>query len=104
MSHPDTLPPLDLVDSALGPDFALSCWPEEDGAAVSLLASYPENPNPAKHASMALLYGLAIMTLDQQGVLDQTIDRLLAAGPISEPEAVARITLLLKEDQNDQPV
>lgn len=74
---------------------------EED---VDLLISVPQNPNIHLHASLALTYGLAIMTLDQDGTIKRRIDQLLAAGPINEVDAVNQINLLLLKDANDQRI
>jgi hypothetical protein len=74
---------------------------EED---VDLLIRIPEAPNINLHASLALTYGLAIMTLDQDGTIKRRIDELLAAGPINEVDACNQINLLLLKEANDQRI
>lgn len=88
------------------PEFAMSVWKDEQGdqEAVSLLIHTTTDPAIERHASMGLLYGLAILILDQQGRITDTIRDMVAQGPISEAEAVARINFLLKDDANDEPV
>lgn len=92
-------PPEDLP---VLPEFQLLAFDDGEGD-VSLEIGTPLHPSIARHASQALLYGLAILVLDQMGVLGNTIDNLLAAGPISEIDAVNRISLLLNQDANVQP-
>jgi hypothetical protein len=58
---------------------------EEDVDLLDLGPAEPEHqpprlPRPA--------YGLAIMTLDQDGTIQRRMDQLLAAGPINEVDAV----------------
>lgn len=89
------------------PDFQLIAIDTEDGEGneeVELLVSTPSNPNIRAHASLGLLYGLAIMTLDQDGTLEKRMTDLLDAGPINEVDAVNRINLLLLKEANDQRI
>lgn len=86
------------VDADFVPSFALSAFADEDG--VSLQAHLPKNPTVRKYADQGLLFGLAILTLDREGVIEATIERLEAAGPINEVDAHNRITTLLVEDAN----
>lgn len=89
-------------DRSVFPEFRIAVFnhPFEVGLEVGML----EQPAITRHASPALLYGLAIMTLEQQGVIDAEINRLLHAGPINEIDACNRITLLLTQDANVDPV
>jgi hypothetical protein len=85
----------------LGPEFALSTWGAEGGEEVEILVHVPDHPSEHHPASLALLYGLAILVLDQNGTLSRTIDTL-TEDPISEAEACRRIDFLLKKDANDR--
>jgi hypothetical protein len=80
------------------PSFALSVFADEDG--VSLTTHLPQNPTVRRYANQGLLYGLAILTLDRDGVIEKTMERLEEAGPINEVDAHNRITTLLAEDAN----
>ncbi|AFU87633.1 hypothetical protein CcrKarma_gp116 [Caulobacter virus Karma] len=96
--------PLDIPDD-LAPEFSLSAFvPASGDRAEADLIIHHTTPSVRRHASQALLYGLAIMTLDQQGVIADTIDALLKAGPISEVDAVNRITLLMQQESHDLPL
>jgi len=94
-----------LQVSDFGPEFALSTWIDEtDRDEVELMIHHTEEPSAAKPASNALLYGLAIMTLDQQGVISNEIDKLCLKGVPNEAEVCRQIKFLLESDANDQPV
>lgn len=101
-------PQIPMEESAgdLAPEFALSAWIGDDGdrGEINILVHTRQDAAIERHASMALLYGLAILALDQQGTIQATIDQMLAAGPINEIEAVNRINFLLKEDANEAAV
>jgi hypothetical protein len=71
---------------------------EED---LELVIKTPEQPSVKKHASLAALYMLAVMTLDRDGTIERTVNALLADGAINEVDAVNRITLLLNADPDD---
>jgi hypothetical protein len=89
-----------LAEAALFPEFRLVSFNHQPGDAdieIGLL----KNPSVKRHASMALLYGLAILTLDQTKVIAATIDKLLADGPINEVDACNRISLLIQQDANE---
>lgn len=66
---------------------------EED---VELIVDTPSRPSLQRHASLALLYGLAIMKLDESGAISAMMDAILDEGPVSEVDAVNQITYLLK--------
>ncbi|UTC29902.1 hypothetical protein BAJUN_02960 [Bajunvirus bajun] len=109
--HPQKIietPPQGVPDID-APDFQLACFPGDptdggDRGDCDMIVSLQGPPDIKKHASMALLVGLAILVLDQQGTLNDTVQAMLAEGPISEVDAHNRITLLLQEEQNVQPV
>jgi len=88
----------------LAPDFALSAWKPEDGDDIDLVIHVPENPSATKLASLPLIYGLAVMTLEQQGVIARQMNLLQIAGPVTEAAACEAIALILQEETNDQPV
>jgi hypothetical protein len=71
---------------------------EED---VELVVDTPSDPSRHRHASLALLYGLAIMTLDQDGTIERRMDELLQAGAINEIDAINKINFLLMKDPHD---
>lgn len=84
------------------PAFILSVF--DNGADdIELAINIPEEPQLDRHASLALLYGLAILTLDRQGTLNAMIDQFLIEGPINEIDATNRITLLMMKETNDLP-
>jgi hypothetical protein len=74
---------------------------EED---VELILDLPVAPSINRHASLALLYGLAIMMLDQDGSIQRRMDQILDQGAISEIDAVNHIQLLLLKDENDRVI
>ena len=91
-----------IIQDDIVPAFALSAFNDGEGE-VTLLVHVPEDPSIKRHASMGLLYGLAIMVLDKEGALGDTVELLLRDGPINEIDACNRITLLLGSDANDLP-
>ncbi|AFU86594.1 hypothetical protein D869_gp320 [Caulobacter phage CcrRogue] len=92
------------IPEDLEPQFSLAAYVPADGDRGEVdLIIHQTVPSIRRHASQALLYGLAIMTLDQQGVIADTIDALLAAGPINEVDAVNRIALLMQQESHDLP-
>uniref|UniRef100_A0AB74UMD7 Uncharacterized protein n=1 Tax=Caulobacter phage BL57 TaxID=3348355 RepID=A0AB74UMD7_9VIRU len=98
MSLPETF---DIPDD-LAPEFSLSAFVPADGdRGEADLIIHHTTPSIRRHASQALLYGLAIMILDEKGVIGDTIDALLKQGPISEVDAVNRINILLQQASND---
>lgn len=101
---PELAPP--EVVSDLPPEFALSTWlgEGEDRAGVDIIVHTKAKPTPLHHASQALLYGLAILSLDKRGIIADEIEALLKDGPINEQQAVEHINLLLTEDANHEPV
>ncbi len=82
------------------PAFILSAFNDNEDGDVTLQVHLPEDPSIRRHASMGLLYGLALLVLDKEGTVASAIDRLLEDGPINEIDATNRITLLLQEDGN----
>lgn len=89
------------------PHFHLTVLDTEDddgNAEVDLLVSTPSSPDIRAHASLGLLYGLALMTLDQDGTIERRMNQLLEAGPVSEVDAVNNINLLLLKEANDHRI
>lgn len=77
----------------------------EDGAEdVEIITNVPAHPDIRRHASLALLFGLAVMSLDQDGTIERRIDELMEHGFISEVDAVNQINLLTLKDANDQRI
>lgn len=70
---------------------------------IELNLNIPNEPDINNHASLALLYALAILTLDRQGTLNKMIEQFLATGPINEVDCANQITLLMAKDRNDLP-
>jgi hypothetical protein len=102
-SAPDDPASFNIDNPPVLPEFELAVFDEGgDGAALEI--GVMKAPSILRHASPALLYGLAIMTLDQQGTIKAMVDTLLADGPINEIDATNRITLLLEQDANVEPV
>lgn len=86
------------IQDDLDPQFAFSLFVPGDGDRGAVdMTLHTLKPDIRRHASMALLYGLALMTLDQQGVIAETIDALLKDGPINEVDACNRISLLMDQ-------
>lgn len=83
-----------------GPEFAISAWVPEDGdrGDIDINVAFTDEPDARRHASMGLLYGLAILTLDRNGTLSATIDAILSGGPINEVDAANRIATLMQQD------
>jgi hypothetical protein len=70
-----------------------------DPANVDLLVQVHKSPSeePASHA---LLFGLALLVLNQTEVIAKTIERLVEDGLPSEAEAIEMINLLLQGNAN----
>lgn len=83
--------------------FVLAAYPDGvlNGGDVNLSVHTTEDATQ-EPASNALLYGLAILMLDQTGVIDQTMAHIVQDGVPSEADAVARINLLLKEEHSHE--
>lgn len=92
----------DIGEDGLLPAFTLAVYDDADND-VSLIARIVP-PDIRKHASLGLMYGLAILTLERMGAITQTIDDLLQDGPINEVDANNRIAALLAEDANELPI
>lgn len=71
---------------------------EDDDADVELIVNLPERPDIRKHVSLAGLYLLAIMTLDEEGVIAERMNTLLDGGCINEVDAANRIQQLLRRE------
>lgn len=87
------------IPDELAPEFSLSVFSiEDEPGEVEIIIHTKPSPKVTRHASQALLYGLAIMHLDKKGVIAATINDLLAKGPISEVDAANVIACLLQEE------
>lgn len=83
------------------PEFSFSTWTARNGdrsLADFYVATKEIDPEQhPQHASTALLYGLAILTLDKAGVIEKLIEKMLEDGPIGEREAIRRIEVLITD-------
>ncbi len=87
------------------PDFALLIYPTDDqDQDVDLAIRVKADVSADRPASAALLHGLAILVLDQQGDIAATIAKMFPGQRPSELEVSNFIDLVIKEDLNDQPV
>ncbi|UTC29038.1 hypothetical protein MARCHEWKA_05290 [Brevundimonas phage vB_BpoS-Marchewka] len=74
---------------------------DDEEADVELIVNLPERPDIRKHVSLAGLYLLAVLSLDEEGLIADRMDELLASGSINEVDAANRIQHLLRRD--DEP-
>lgn len=84
------------ADPAL-PRFSLTAYDDLDGN-VQITTTVPSKPNIRKPVSLALLFGLAILTLDDDGTIEARMEALLAKGMLNEVDAVNRIAQLTTKD------
>ncbi|AFU88017.1 hypothetical protein CcrColossus_gp147 [Caulobacter phage CcrColossus] len=70
--------------------FSLTAYDEPEGD-VQIITTTPSKPNIRRPASLSLLYGLAILSLDHDGTIERRMNELLDAGPINEVDACNRI-------------
>lgn len=75
---------------------------DDDNADVELIVNQPERPDIRKHVSLAGLYLLAVLSLDEEGVIADRMDELLLSGSINEVDAANRIQHLLRRE--DEPL
>ncbi|USN14200.1 hypothetical protein PAPPERLAPAPP_05300 [Brevundimonas phage vB_BpoS-Papperlapapp] len=75
---------------------------DDEEADVELIVNFPERPDIRKHVSLAGLYLLAVLTLDEEGLIADRMDELLASGSINEVDAANRIQHLLRRE--DEPL
>jgi hypothetical protein len=76
-------------------DYHLIVSNDFDNEEVDLSIDLPEIVSMKKHASLGLLYMLAIMELDADGVIADKMDALLRDGPINEIDATNAIRALI---------
>jgi len=60
----------------------------------------PHEPDEDAPAPLALIYGLALMTVEQMGLIDNEVDRLTEGELPSEAEVVRRIEFLMQGKVN----
>ncbi len=103
MSLPDYVPepegdPYDEIEMV--PQFSMTVFDEPDfkvDRTIALPTHTDERP-----ASMSLIYGLAVMTLDQDGTIQRRMLELIQANSeITQKAACESIQLLLMEEHND---
>lgn len=83
------------------PDFAISIYESEEN--VDIQVHLGNDDEVDKMATLATLYGVAILMLDRQGIIDSTVQQMLENGPISQSDAINTIALLLSDSSNDLP-
>lgn len=84
------------------PAFALTVHDDGEGD-IEIATHIISDPSPLNHASLGLMYGLAVLMLDRQGAMEQVIEALLKAGPMSETDCADAINLLMQQDPHDRP-
>lgn len=84
------------------PAFALTVHDDGEGD-IQIETHILSNPSPHNHASLGLMYGLALLMLDRQGIIEEIVEGLLRSGPMSETDCADAIALLLQQDPNDRP-
>lgn len=85
------------------PSFALATFIEHDdgGGGVNLSVTISEPDATDAPAPNALLYGLAILMLNQSGAIDEMMNAICADGAPTKAEAIRQIQFLLQDDAND---
>jgi hypothetical protein len=90
------------IDEDSLPQFVLTIV--DDGQNdIDILPSFTKTPSPLEHASLGLMYGLAILMLDREGAMEDIVEALLKTGPMSEVDCVNAISLLMSQEHNDLP-
>lgn len=69
-----------------------------DQGDVELNVQLPSDPNIRKHVSLAGLYLMAIMSLDQDGTIAARMDEIMEKGPVSEIDACNFIQTAIDTD------
>ena len=69
-----------------------------DEGGVELNIQLPGQPDIRKHVSLAGLYMLAIMELDQDGTIAERMDAIMDRGPVNEVDACNAIQLAIDTD------
>lgn len=83
------------------PEFSLLVF--DSGEDVDISIHVPREPDIRKHASLGMIYGLALLTLERQGLVQEAVDHYLAQGPMNEVDCLNAIHLLLQSPENDSP-
>lgn len=78
-------------------DVGVGAESEEDEG-VELNVQLPSNPDIRKHVSLAGLYLVAIMSLDQDGTIANRMDELMQRGAINEVDACNFIQTAIDTD------
>ena len=83
-----------------GPEFALLAYIDEDdgGGAIDLDVKIRQNPSETEEASNALLFGLAVLMLNQSGAIDDVMHDICVDGAPTEAEVARQIELLMMDD------
>lgn len=103
MSDPDDIIEEDAYeDIELRPQFTLVVFDEPEQS-VDITVSLPQNPDD-RPANMALLYGMALLSLDADGSVQQRMLDLIKNNPdenLTQKAACESIRLLLMETPHD---
>lgn len=98
-----SIPPDELSgDGVVVPEFTLMVF-DNNEENVDITVSIPQTPSITKHASLGLMYGLAWLLLEREGLVEKRVDYLLENGPMSEIDAVNNINLLLAMGHDEIP-
>jgi len=90
----------DFHDVEIIPQFSLTVY-DQPGRQVELQVALPTNPDD-RDAPMALIYGMALLSLDQDGTIQNRMLDLIKVNPtITQKAACDNIRLLLMESLND---
>lgn len=103
MSDTDELIEDDIYENVeLRPQFTLVVFDEPDQA-IDLTVSLPQNPD-TRPANMALIYGLALLSLDQDGTIQKRMLDLIKSNTdetLTQKAVCDNIQLLLMETPHD---
>lgn len=83
------------------PEFSLMVF--DNGENVDIAIHTPRQPDISKHASLGMLYGLALLTLERQGYVQHVVDHYMQQGTMSEIDCMNAITLIMDKTGNDIP-
>lgn len=86
-------------EGELIPEFSLLVF--DEGNNVDIAIHTPREPDIRRHASLGMLYGLALLSLERQGLVQKAVDHFLEHGPMNEVDCINAMNLLLQEPGND---
>jgi hypothetical protein len=98
-----SIPPDELSgDGVVVPEFTLMVFDNNEDN-IDITVNIPRTPDIKKHASLGLMYGLAWLLLEREGLVEKRVDFLLENGPMNEVDAVNSINLLLSMGRDEIP-